>query len=229
MSDQPEPDLASPGDAPEELPPASDGPTPEATPPSSDAAGASDRQIAQEAALADALEAHEDLLEAAPYLADEFVLWLWYRSERDFTTFHLTNGDSVDVWIDDRLAFASSEESKSVSTFKGGAPSTLPEARLSILSGRRIQEVGLGMRRGEAEWSFGLKVRPGELLITGLKIPAVVKDGVEEMIYERMYLIDAVCEVLGDLFAQYFRLRADPQWEDTERAALHGWLRGEVD
>ena len=178
-------------------------------------------------ALAEALAVHDDPLDAAPYLADEFVLWLWYRSERDFTTFRLSTGDTVDLWVDDRLAFASSQEDKAVSTFKGGAPSTLPEARLSILSGRRIAEVRLGMRRGEAEWSFSLKVKGGGLLIQGLKIPAVVKDGPEEMVYERMYLIDAVTEVLGDLFTQYFNLRTSPEWDASERAGLHGWLMGD--
>ena len=184
------------------------------------------RDIALEAALADALEAHEDPLEMAPYLPDEFILWVWYRSERDFTTFHLSTGETVDLWIDDKLAFASSAEDKAVSTFRGGAPSTLPEARLSVLSGRRIQEARFGMRRGEAEWNFVLKVKAGDLLVSGLKIPSVVKDDAEEMIYERAYLMDSVEEVLGDLFTQYFKLRTSPEWETGEREETHNWLMG---
>lgn len=174
----------------------------------------------------EALRAHSDPLEGVPWLADEFILWLWYRSERDFTTFRLTNEEAVDLWIDDRLAFTAADEKSVVSTFRGGAPSTLPEARLSVLSGRRISEVRLGMRRGEAEWSFQLRVRPGEIILAGLKIPSVVKDGTEEMIYERMYLTDAVTDVLADLFGQFFALRSSEVWENEEGPAIRAWLTG---
>lgn len=175
------------------------------------------------------LSLHFDPLEMAPFLADEFILWLWFASERNYTSFPLGDGESVDLWIDDRLTFSAVEEKQISSTFKGGAPSTLPEAKLSILSGKRVGEAKIGLRRKEAEWSFALKVRAGQLLITGLKIPGTVKDGWEEMIYERMYLIDSVTEVMETLFAQFFRIRTSSEWHDKEAPEIRLWLMGDED
>ena len=175
---------------------------------------------------AEALILRGDALEGAPWLAGEFLLWLWYRSERDFSTFDLGDKGQVDLWIDDRLVFLTPDEQKVTSTFRGGAPSTLPEAKLSILSGKRIVEATVGMRRGEHEWRFMVRATGGELLLSGVKIPAVVKQGGEEMVYERMYLLDAVEDTLGTLFARFFDVRTSSRWREDEWPALNRWLLG---
>jgi hypothetical protein len=188
--------------------------------------------VAPDDAMSPAAAAPE--LEVAPpdpflsrdFLANEFVLWLWFKTEHDFGSFNLPDGP-IDLWFDDKLTFLAQEEKKVVSAFNGGAPSTTPEAKLSILSGKMITEARLGMRRGDSEWSFILRIRGGDLQLHGLKIPAVVKEGAEEMIYERMFLIDTVNRSLSALFEIFFRDRSGETWQTAVMPAMSRWLLGE--
>lgn len=167
-----------------------------------------------------------DPLHSRDFVAHEFLLWLWYRSEREFGAFNLPDGPT-DLWFDDKLTFLAQDEKRIVSSFNGGAPSTTPEAKLSILSGKVISEAKLGLRRGENEWSFLLRVRGGELQLHGLKVPAILKEGAEEMIYERMYLVDVVNIALQSLFERFFRERIDERWKTEIVPDMSRWLMGD--
>jgi len=45
------------------------------------------------------------------FLAHEFVLWLWFRTEHDFGAFNLPDGP-IDLWFDDKLTFLGQEKSR---------------------------------------------------------------------------------------------------------------------
>lgn len=167
-----------------------------------------------------------DPLHKRDFLAHEFLLWLWCRSERDFGQFMLAEGP-VDLWFDDALTFLALDEKRIVSAFRGGAPSTTPEARLSILAGKIISEAKLGMKQGEHEWGYLLRVRGGELQLHGLKIPAQLKTGPEEMVYERMHLIGWVNRVIQELFQRFFQARISSEWRTRHVPELTEWLMGE--
>jgi len=132
-----------------------------------------------------------DPFQGREFLAHDFLLWLWFRSERDFGAFKLPEGP-IDLWLDDRLVFLAADESKVSSVYSGGSPAMTPEARLSLLSGKVISEVRVGMRRGDSEWSFVLRVRGGEIELRTLRVPAVIAEGATETILERMALVDSV-------------------------------------
>lgn len=167
-----------------------------------------------------------DPFQGHSYLAHEFLLWLWYRTEREFGAFNLPDGP-VDLWFDDKMTFLALDEKRIVSAFNGGAPSTTPEAKLSILSGKILSEAKLGLRRGEHEWSFLLRVKGGELQLHGLKIPALLKEGAEEMIYERVHLIGVVNMALQSLFQRFFEERSGAAWEQQHMPDMARWLLGE--
>lgn len=155
-------------------------------------------------------------------LASEFLLWTWFASEQLFGSFDLPEGP-VDVWIDDKMTFLVQEERAVVNAFKGGAPSTTPEAKLAILSGKGLKLVKLGLRRGEEEWSVILKASPAGLDLAAVKLPSVVKEGLEEMVYERSYLLDKVSRTLRELFRMFFEACGEENW----RAGIDRWLMGE--
>lgn len=183
-------------------------------------------ETAQAASLTPVLESLPDPLQGKDFLAHEFLLWLWFRSERDFGAFNLPGGP-VDLWFDDRMHFLAQEEKRVSSAFNGGAPSTTPEARLSILSGKVISEARLGIRRGEHEWTFLLRVRGGDLQLHGLKIPAQLKEGLEEMVLERSHLLRVINEAIQYLFELFVDERTDERWSDSVVPELTRWLMGE--
>ncbi len=160
------------------------------------------------------------------FLAHEFLLWLWYQSDRNLSRF--TVGDkTIDLWVDDKISFQATSEERIVNTFRGGAPSTTPEARLSILSGKAIEEMRMGMRLDEQEWSFGLKAADGEIEIRGLRAPTLIREGLDEMLYERVFLIEELTTILHTLFRRFFEDRRAPGWSETIVPSIMNWLLGQ--
>jgi hypothetical protein len=166
----------------------------------------------------------EDPLALLPTFASDFLLWVWWQTEHNFGSFKISDVPT-DLWIDDKLTFKAMEEKPIINSFSGGAPSTTPEAKLSILSGKGISEARIGMRQGDAEYAFTLRVREGDLEVRGLKLPTVVKDGTEEMLIERAALIGVVHSVIGQLLVEYLSVRSDG-WAKTD-AAMQRWLLGD--
>lgn len=118
------------------------------------------------------------------------------------------------LWMDNKLVLRDLDdvEQPGVTTMVGAAPSTTPEAKTTMSSGKRPVEARLGLRRGEHEWFFNLRVGPGGLDLAGMKLPIEVKEGQEEMIYERMFLLDILTGAIRGLFCQFFGVRTSDDW-----------------
>lgn len=158
----------------------------------------------------------------AETLASEFALWLWWQTEC-LSTFELAGGP-VDVWIDDAMTFRSVEDQPVTNAFKGGAPSTTPEAKLSILSGKGIRQMRIGVCRGESEWAATLLTGPAGISLAGVRLPCVVKEGIEEMIYERIFLLDALHGIVAELLARFIAARSG-EWAPVADE-IQSWLMG---
>lgn len=149
-------------------------------------------------------------------LGTEFLTWLWHQSELRDGQFLRGEDVQQQFWLETKMVFKvlGENDTTSASTaLMGEAPSTTPEAQMAYGQGKRPVEARIGLRRGDYEWSFTLKALPEGLDMSGLKIPAMVKDGEEEMIYERMYLIEVVTEAVRKLFVQFFRERTSEGWK----------------
>jgi hypothetical protein len=169
-------------------------------------------------------------LPIVPHLAGEFYTWLWYTSEQRGAAFDLPPPvGAVDLWVDERLAFRSAEETKVVAVMTGENPAATLEARAALAGGKVLQEIRLGLRREDREFFFTLK--GPAMHLTALKLPSVVSEGgggqgTEEALFERVHLYDEVCFVLAGLFRSFAAVRASPAWQDEVLPALHQWILG---
>lgn len=166
-------------------------------------------------------------LTRVPFLAHEFMLWLWFFSEKNFGSFNLSIGP-VDLWVDDKMTFLSAHDTKATNTFSGGAPSTIPETKLSLLSGKVIQEMRIGIRQGSLEWALSIKSKSGDIVLNQIKIPAIIKSGIDEMLLERMALIENIEKVFAELFQQFFEARIDKNyWQKKVLKDMKNWIIGD--
>jgi len=133
--------------------------------------------------------------------------------------------DEITVWLDNKLIFRDMEDvdHPGVTTMVGAAPSTTHEAKISMSSGKRPVEARIGMQRGELEWFFTLRVGPGGLELHGLKLPIEVKDGDEEKIYERMFLLELLSNAVQGLFRRFFAVRTSEDWDGL----IEGWIEAD--
>ena len=166
---------------------------------------------------------------ALPHLAGEFLLWLWWTSERQ--SGHLDLGEplgATDLWMDTRLAFRAPGEGKAAAVLTGENPSTALEARAALVGGKVVQEVRMGLRHEEKE--FFVTLKSPNLDLAGVKLPQVVKGTGEEALYDRMFLYEELVALIWALFGRFAQIRADSAWQERILPELETWVlrsRGE--
>ena len=159
---------------------------------------------------------------ASRFLAREFLLWLWWRSEQDYGRTELGRFGEVDFWVDDRIQFRTPGEQPQTSDFKGGAPATTAEARMALVAGKTVETARLGLRVKEREYAFELR---GEgLEIAGLKVPAECNEGVDERLYERMFLLEEATGIVDEFFARFCEDRLGDRWDAEVLPKMRAWV-----
>ncbi|MCA9495147.1 MAG: hypothetical protein KC621_34705 [Myxococcales bacterium] len=160
-----------------------------------------------------------------PHVASEFYTWLWWASEQNGAAFDLPHPvGAIDLWVDERLAFRSPEETKIVAVMTGENPAATLESRAALAGGKVLQEIRLGLRREDREYLVTLK--GPAMHLTALKMPQVVVEGGEEVLFERIHLYDEVCFVLAGLLGEFARLRTGDTWQDEVLPSLRDWVLG---
>jgi len=175
--------------------------------------------------IQDSFDVHPGDHPASFFLGKEFLLWMWWKSETQYGAVELDGLGSVEFWIDDRLQFKTEGDQPQVSDLKGGQPSATAEARSALQAGKIIETARIGMRVGEREYSLSIK---GETLeVSGLKLPGEVQDGLDERIFERMFLLDEVVGILDALFFRFIDVRLDPEWQRMALEPMREWVAGQ--
>jgi hypothetical protein len=171
------------------------------------------------------MSADKEGLPIVPHLAGEFYAWLWWASEQQGAVFPLAAPvGQVDVWVEDRLSFRRPDDTKVAAVLTGENPAATLEARAALAGGKVIQDIRLGLRRDDREYFFTLK--GPAMHLTQVKLPQVVKEGGEEVVYERVHLVEELELVVGGLFRAFAEVRTGEAWEDEVLPGLHDWILG---
>ncbi|MEE2789146.1 MAG: hypothetical protein VX589_17555 [Myxococcota bacterium] len=167
-----------------------------------------------------------DLLEQinrTAFLGAEFLTWLWYRTEASGELFHVPDQDvPFEIWFDDRLVVGSTRVNAQENFFKGGHPSSSLEARTALRLGKLATQARLRLVRDNLEWSFVMNAT--ELNCTGVKLPPVLAKEAEEKLYERMYLIEQLDQMVKGLFGLFLRQRISGDWMSQSLPDIQGWV-----
>lgn len=159
---------------------------------------------------------------ASRFLGKEFLLWLWWRSDTNFSSVDLGELGTVDFWLDDSMQFKTEGDDPQVSNFKGGAPSTTIEAKMAVRAGKVVENATLGLRIKEREYHLQLK---GEgLELAGVKVPSECDEGIDEMIFERMFLLEEAHAILDQLFFRFCEMRLGKAWNTHVLPDIREWV-----
>mgnify|MGYP005632966763 CR=1 FL=1 len=168
----------------------------------------------------------EDGLPILPHTTAEFYAWLWWTSELQEAAFSLEEVGNIELWIDERLGFREPNDSKITALMTGDHPSTTLEARAALAGGKALNELRIGLRRDDREFSVTLK--GPAMYLQRVKLPEVMTEGVDERLYDRMFLYEELCYVLQALFREYTRLRTSDEWAKEVLPQMQRWIVGQV-
>lgn len=169
----------------------------------------------------------QDGLPVLPHLSGEFYAWLWWASEVQGAVFELPDPvGQVELWVDERLAFRNADDTRVTAVMTGEAPSTSLEARAALAGGKVLNELRVGFRRDDREFTVTLK--GPAMHVSGAKLPQVVSDGQDEVLYDRMFLYSELSLVLAALYNAFAAKRTSPEWESEVLPGLRRWIGGEL-
>ena len=164
-----------------------------------------------------------DRIHRSSFLGPEFLTWLWCRSEELEGCFALPDEkEPFELWFDDRLTVGSTLVDAQENIFRGGHPTSSPEAHMALRQGKMATEARLRVVRGSQEWSFVLKAE--DLGLSALKIPAVLTKEDDERFYERMYLLEQLDSIVGGLYRLFLSERMGDEWSAKHLPKIHAWI-----
>jgi len=155
----------------------------------------------------------------------EFLLWLWYESERNSGLFRLPGGTSVEVWVGERV-FLESVEGRTASdlTWRGDV-SVHDDVRWALGSGRQIRRSEFILNKDGQEWRFVLDAE--NLDLRSLRIPKPEReedDDPEAWGLERLYLMESAVRTVEELFGLFVGRRSAADWNTKEASEIRKWL-----
>ena len=161
-------------------------------------------------------------IERTRHLGELFLIWLWYRSDVDDTVFTLSDGSVLSLAIDNKMTLEASLAEAEKTILSGGAPADSKEAYEGLRQGKVVSQAKIRIQRDEREWVFVLCA--AKMLITGLKIPALMTKADDEKLYERQALIEEVDGLLRGLFEKFLSIRLDKEAWKEENQKICDWI-----
>lgn len=160
------------------------------------------------------------------FLGEEFLTWLWFRTETEGGEFDLGEGRVVGLSFDDYIEFAPLDDDETEHTLKKGIPTRSSEARAALKSGHRLRRARLVLGMGDLIWLFTLD---GPTLgLRSVKLPDDDEEaeGPEEVSRERAVNFLLIHELMGKVYREFLRLRLRRDYRASAGAEQARWMAG---
>jgi recombination associated protein RdgC len=171
-----------------------------------------------------------DLMVEKRFLGQEFLTWLWWKSEERGGSVALPNEGDITVSFEKHMLLESGEGESSEKLICTGLQTELQEARTGLQMGKKLEQARIVISHNSYEYSFTLSGALMEYRNVRLpKTEATENDKsdnpeeVEGMILERIFLFEELIRLLNTLFAMFLKIRLDKHWKDEIQKIRH-WV-----
>ena len=161
------------------------------------------------------------LQKSRAFVGREFLTWVWFVTESQG---HILRFEDIGEWrmfVDDKIVLVSQGGSALENTLKGGSPAFATEAKISLLSGKLLQEARFVLQQEDRLWSFTL--RADDLSFRGLRLPALQEPDPAAHLSLRLRYTQQLVDVVQALFRQFMELRTQESFRD-EIVKMSHWL-----
>lgn len=170
-----------------------------------------------------------DLIQEKRFLGQEFLAWLWYKSEERGGAIDLPDIGDVLVVFEKHMLLEFGEGEANEKVICRGLQTELKEARAGLMMGKKPEQARLRLTRGEYE--FGVTLAAATLEFRNVRLPktvAAADEGDEPaaregQILERIGLFEELSSLVNDLFRLFIQARASAQWP-AELEKVRRWV-----
>jgi recombination associated protein RdgC len=158
------------------------------------------------------------------FVGNEFLLWLWFRTQTEDDTFKLSDDSEVTVMLARTLTLECPRGQTGYETITHESPIKLPEARRAIQSGKLPRKAGMTLVRHDVQYEFTLHAET--LAVSGAKLPPSEEEDDRARLDERATRIRHLMETLDLLFDAFGQVRFTSKWA-AELTKMQKWLKRE--
>lgn len=159
-----------------------------------------------------------DLIQEKRFLGQEFLAWLWFKSEERGGAVDIPGTGDVLVVFEKHMLLEFGEGDASEKVICRGLQTELREARSGLLMGKKPEQARIRLTRGDYE--FNVTLTAATMEFRNVKLPKTVAaederddlESVEGRILERVSLFEELTSLVNDLFRMFISVRASDRW-----------------
>jgi len=171
-----------------------------------------------------------DIIAEKRFLGQEFLSWLWFKSEERGGAVFLPDLGDIQVGFEKHMLLEYGEGESHERIICRGLQAELQEARTGLLMGKKLEQARIRLARGDYEWQFTLTATLFEF--RNVRLPKTLGAGEEESgpeayegrILERVGMIEEISRTVNELFRLFLQIRTGPEWE-KELKMIRSWVR----
>ena len=169
----------------------------------------------------------ESAISTDDILGQEFLTWLWYKSDLAPNSFKDLNGESFQVSMEQRIVVQSGNgETKEVASVSG-AFSNLSEAKYGLGMGKKVVRALLHLEKDAAAYQVTLKAE--DFSLGSMRTPKIetkkeeIDADPDALFLEKIFLFEQGIGLLDALYKMFLDLRISKDW-DAEVDAMRQWM-----
>lgn len=170
-----------------------------------------------------------DLIEEKKFLGQEFLAWLWYKSEERGGAVDIPGTGDVLVVFEKHMLLEFGEGESSEKVICRGLQTELKEARAGLMMGKKPEQARIRIARGDYE--FNVTMTAATLEFRNIRLPKTVAsadegddpESIEGRILDRISLFEELSTLMNDLFRMFISLRASDEWPE-ELQKVRQWV-----
>ncbi len=171
-----------------------------------------------------------DLIQEKRFLGQEFLAWLWYKSEERGGNVELPGKGDILVVFEKHMLLEYGEGADSEKLICRGLQTELKEARAGLALGKKPEQARIRLARGDYEFSVTLTAATMEF--RSVRLPKTAgagddSDSLEGQILERIGLFEELTSLFNELFRMFVNIRASDLWPD-ELMKIRRWVNSGI-
>jgi recombination associated protein RdgC len=165
------------------------------------------------------------------FLGEEFLTWIWYRTETKKAVFPMEDGAQVGIALDDLLVFGGADENEMQQTLRRGMPTRAMEAAAALKAGKRLSKAKMILAEGNDQWSFTLD--GATLSFSSVRCPEPDADEdtssegaptPQDIDSERMDAFARLSQHFDGVYRIFLRDRLREDWERSTLQEIRHWI-----
>jgi hypothetical protein len=171
-----------------------------------------------------------DLIVEKRFLGQEFLTWLWYKSEERGGTVLLPGTGDIQLVFEKHMLLEYGEGESFEKIICQGLQAELNEARTGLRMGKKLEQARIHLVQGEYEWHMTLKasllefrsVKPPKTMAASEE--GEMAEAVEGRLLDRIGMLETATRTVDELFRLFLEIRTSPgAWQD-ELARIRKWI-----